>query len=102
LNKQRAASAAQTIDGGLQMARICIGLIANGVSERDEAGNPIPDKTRACTLDDIKAECDKQLGLLEPKLREAQNTIVAMDGQIAGFRCSSSWAEHYARGGKLE
>jgi hypothetical protein len=107
LNKQKAVQAAQTIDGGLQMARIVLQLInGDGVITRDEKGDPVVGEDgnpvkHPCELADIKMECEKQISLLDPKIREAQNTIVAMDGQIAGFRCSQSWAEHYARGGKL-
>lgn len=105
-NKNRALGAAQTIDGGLQMARIMVKLIADGVITKNDAGEQIkgPDGQpvmRPATLDDVKGECEQQLKNLEPKQREAQNTIIAMDGQMAGFRCSQSWAEHYARGGKL-
>lgn len=107
LNKAKAMGAAQTIDGGLQMARLMMALVENGVSQKDaegkvlngEDGKPL---VRPCTLEDLRDECKRQLVLLEPKHREALNTVVAMDGQMAGFRCASAWAEHYARGGKLQ
>lgn len=107
LNKQKAAGAAQTIDGGLQMARILLQLLAKGATIRDAEGKPVLDaeglaQHRPATLEDVKSECEQQIAALEPKHREASNTIIAMDGQIAGFQCSKSWAEHYARGGKLE
>jgi hypothetical protein len=100
LNKDKASQAAGTIDGGLQMARIILKLIADGVKPRDAEGKQLD--LRPCTLEDVQAECTDQLAKLEPKQREAFNTVIAMDGQMAGFRCSQSWAEHYARGGKLQ
>ena len=109
LNKNKATQAAATIDGGLQMARLLLGFIDQGVPAKDEKGNVIKDangqithRPEPCTLEDIVAEARRQIIILEPKQREALNTIIAMDGQMAGFRCSSSWAEHYARGGVLQ
>jgi len=109
MNKNKAVSAAATIDGGLQMARLLLGFVdqgvpakdENGVVLKDEAGN-IAHRPGPCTLEDIVAEARRQLVILEPKQRDALNTIIAMDGQMAGFRCSASWAEHYARGGTLQ
>jgi len=109
INKQRAASAAATIDGGLQMCRLLLGFVdigvpaknAEGAVIKDAAGN-ITHRPEPCTLEDIVAEARRQLLILEPKQREALNTIIAMDGQMAGFRCASSWTEHYARGGTLQ
>lgn len=109
-NKNKAASAAATIDGGLQMARLLLEIVDLGVPEKGADGKVImePDgrvrrlKDRVCTLEDVVAEARHQLLVLEPKQREALNAIVAMDGQMAGFRCASAWAEHYARGGTLQ
>jgi hypothetical protein len=109
MNKQKASSAAATIDGGLQMCRLLLGFVdigvpaknAEGAVIKDEAGN-ITHRPEPCTLEDIVAEARRQVVILEPKQREALNTIIAMDGQMAGFRCSASWAEHYARGGTLQ
>ena len=107
VNKAKASSAAATIDGGLQMCRLLLGLIQNGVPDRDAENRPIVKEGGAvalhtCTLEDLIAEAKRQIAILEPKQREALNTMIAMDGQMAGFRCSASWAEHYARGGTLE
>jgi hypothetical protein len=107
LNKNKAASAAATIDGGLQMARLLLELADKGGLERDAKGELLKGedgqpRRHPCTLEDIVGEAKRQMVILEPKLREAQNTVIAMDGQMAGFRCSSAWAEHYARGGTLQ
>ena len=106
INKDKAASAAATIDGGLQMCRLLLSLVENGAPDRDAELRPImvDGKTvpHPCTMQDLVQEMKRQLVVLEPKQREALNTIVAMDGQMAGFRCSSAWAEHYARGGTLQ
>lgn len=106
LNKTKAAGAANTIDGGLQMARLMLVLRDKGVTVRNEKGEAVTNEKgevqfRPATLEDIWNEAEQQIKTLEPRQREALNTIIAMDGQIAGFRCSMSWAEHYARGGKL-
>jgi hypothetical protein len=107
LNKSKAVGAANTLDGGLQMARIVLEVLDKGVVVRDAKGEPVKPEgqefaeRRAATLDDIRAECTAQIQKLEAQNRQAQNTIIAMDGQLAGFRCSQSWIEHYARGGKL-
>ena len=89
------------------MARLVTQIIANGVNPLDAENKPQLNEDgttliRPCMLEDIRSELERQIKLLEPKHREAMNTVIAMDGQIAGFRCSSSWAEHYARGGKLQ
>lgn len=107
LNKQKAASIANTLDGGLQMARLVLEMIDKGVVLRDADGKPVKREDqdfadrRPATLADVKAECEAQIKKLEVQAHQAQNTVVAMDGQLAGFRCSQSWIEHYARGGKL-
>lgn len=104
-NKGKAASAASTIDGGLQMCRLLLSLVDNGAPDRDPENKPIlvdgKTVTHPCTMQDLVAEAKRQIVILEPKQREALNTMIAMDGQMAGFRCSSAWIEHYARGGTL-
>ena len=107
MNKQKAANIAHTLDGGLQMARLMLELVNTGVVLRDAQGNPVKQEDkefadrRDATMADVKAECEAQIKKLEAQSLQAQNTVVAMDGQLAGFRCSQSWIEHYARGGKL-
>jgi len=107
LNKQKAVGVAHTLDGGLQMARLVLEMVRTGIVLRDSDGNPIKREgqefadRRPATLDDVRTECEAQIKKLEAQSLQAQNTVVAMDGQLAGFRCSQSWIEHYARGGKL-
>ena len=107
MNKQKAANIAHTLDGGLQMARLMLELVNTGVVLRDAQGNPVKQEDkefadrRDATMADVKAECEAQIKKLEAQSVQAQNTVIAMDGQLAGFRCSQSWIEHYARGGKL-
>ena len=106
VNKFKAMEVAHTVDGGLQMAGIVLKLLAGGVN-RIEDGKPIlgPDgkpQVFPAGPDDIKREMDAQIVRLTPMKRNAENTIIAMDGQIAGFTASATWAEHFGRGGKLE
>jgi hypothetical protein len=84
-NKAKAAAAANTLDGAVQITTIILKLIADGK-----------------TLEEIKTEMASQNEQLSKRKQEALNTVIAMDGQIAGFGCSASWTEHFARGGKLE